>query len=1675
MEVPDEDALPEGQSRDVRLLSPINFLSEVLTLRGRKKLGNYLHNVLQVIRVNNEPEKFKFEMNASPLPYLRLTDSTFVISAGLLAATQNEDELAGLLASELAIYNRNDTQRIEKDFRIRQILVAARGYSTLQRELQYHILVDLSVIDRMIRAGYNPWAYLNVIKRMGRWHTKAKWDRALYQFFIHLSQTGSRDYLRNKPSLEIRSSVIKNYILYQQYRQDLATHISKTNPVARDVRGLQRRLVAYCLPFRNIWVQRSLLAGVTYAVWDSSLAGSLTDGLKIVGHKIGIGAQILGGYIGQGFDWLMNVLGTVFTPVWDLMVLGWKALGVVGHGIWVVIRFVGQILGLGFEMLWKVVAFVAHYVWEAMLVTWHLVSFIADASWKFIEQVGIQAWDLLRFLLSLMIETLNAVGGSLWHYLFELLPALPFVEHTALVGAATGAGAVTIHGVDRLVFHRNPLGRALLENLHETRKSIQKNLKGIKEASDQHDTLLLEAWDGEVNILTSIKTALDNYPLMYSARAWNGLRAARVEGYANLLQLIDASIHAMAQSSVEHKAVLWREITAYMDRLPGYVFEVPPLLDRIMALRDAGRQAEARSPALRWEEMALGRLSIEYSFEHKVRLMMMATAQLPVDLGEQLDLIGVLFHEDMKTTALTLYENRETDLKKYVYSVQNKNPARGEILEAIMAAKKSLRTVINPSYLDLLRRRLESRLRELTLFNWDIKAKIVNISRPQFQSGWGNSPVERWLASVSFESVIDAADHLAFRSYLRKNMHSIQEMAFYIESEMIPLNAKMPLFAADFEKVIQSNIRLIRNREDLETLLHSDYFWPKSYAWQKDSAGSLDYLFTRSLNQLINQFPNVWSYEPASTERYHRLILLRLQELEIFPGDVDSQIKLWRDLTARGVSSHSDSFFFSIYQRANSQQKEYLEQIGLLEGRVWEQEIKALIAEEKVWASSDFYELVRSKDQQVRTRLLDNILALIKSYMHEGGWSYIDLLEKLSREIHSTEIESAAIHRAKSSIQTPVGQSASANGDSDDDSKSGDKASAANVSLGTLSEVMDNVLRWRRGNQWKFIKFLRGDVAASRKIRGAFRMFGPDRVKRMYDVLPVGTRAALLESFLSSPRGLIPEVGQSRYNAIIIDHLISGANETTEDVSRNLLESFLFALRKVGNENLQSYILAYLLAIPSTEQRNPAEVLKQILEVFGATGVKIGQFLAASEILPETESKILMGLQERANIPEREVIYQELREILKTKKLPFALKQLLGAASIKFSMMASNTEDGQDIVLKIFRQEAIAHTRLEFMILENMVEYLINKFGNKYAVLRSIIKAAKSAVMRELEAKDEVERTEQFRTQLYTNTTEQGIRFTAPREMLINGRLILSEYMAGVSFHDLSLPLKELASKTILDKERQILFTDGSVPEGGTDAEFEFDADRHSGNFRIRLKSLDSNELVVETIDQVGAIDAGQLHSHIPVQWRSQMMDLFAIAQILKRGGANHWGSRQIATVLGLNTKQQRQLEGELAKYFPDKGLREVAAYFSVLAAIDDTKFALPNFFHDFMKAIVALNQFEAFATKDVVTPAQQLRAEVERRIAELRPSRRDLTLQEQMRFARSEASEKWRTLTSRMMRPFKEIQKLRRSSTPPPPSIDFGEVIGSSSLGELDHFELPSLRRLDPDSCDPLLLPTGS
>ena len=132
------------------------------------------------------------------------------------------------------------------------------------------------------------------------------------------------------------------------------------------------------------------------------------------------------------------------------------------------------------------------------------------------------------------------------------------------------------------------------------------------------------------------------------------------------------------------------------------------------------------------------------------------------------------------------------------------------------------------------------------------------------------------------------------------------------------------------------------------------------------------------------------------------------------------------------------------------------------------------------------------------------------------------------------------------------------------------------------------------------------------------------------------------------------------------------------------------------------------------ETNSSGQVLKKVLEVFGTTGVKIGQFLVASQLLPEDEIKYLRVLHDKAIVPERESIYRDLRQINGGKDLPVEIQDLVGAASLKYvmSVIAQQKDSSlsQRIVLKTLRIEAMANTSAQFYQLDAMADYFGEKF-----------------------------------------------------------------------------------------------------------------------------------------------------------------------------------------------------------------------------------------------------------------------------------------------------------------------------------------------------------------------------
>ena len=845
---------------------------------------------------------------------------------------------------------------------------------------------------------------------------------------------------------------------------------------------------------------------------------------------------------------------------------------------------------------------------------------------------------------------------------------------------------------------------------------------------------------------------------------------------------------------------------------------------------------------------------------------------------------------------------------------------------------------------------------------WPMESRMAlqtyDLSVPKAKATW-------ILPTVRFRILryfINLGDHISIRAFFSNSFNSIREITKFVEVKLKGKNALLEEFANDLGTVILKNPELIKSQQDIDHLLANDYFW-RAMPEHKNKMGSLEAGIFSVVQQQAKKFPTMWKYEPYFSEKLHKIIIDKMHEFDTYPIDYQEQMDLWFKLSDRGITSVTDALFEDLYERGNSAQKELLRD-ELYKGRVWEQDIKYAIIESDIKNLPAYNQLLEATDRNERLRLLKHVIKQIKDAYPEKGSSYIRFLENLSLAINSTPEESMLLEAAKVLTE-------------------GEKIE--DFSLRIFSDVLNKSLKWRKKHQWNLILYVRGEIAATRKIRRAFRVMGPERVKRAYEVLPVMERVGLIDSFIDSPRGLAPSGGQGKWAGTIIDHIIRDGDEESQKITKQILDAFLYSLKKSGNKGAQSLVLSYLLAMPQG-QYSIGETLKNVLEIFGTTGIKIGQFIAAAELLPEEENVYLRQLQEQAKIPLRESIYEDIRKIMGGRDLPVDLKELLGAASLKHASLAQELETGNPLVLKILRLDAMAHTRAEFNQLEIMAEYLVKKHGGQFGIFKNIVQASKQAVQRELSFESEVKRGIEARNYIYNDADKTAeIRFEVPKEVFVHERLIVAEFAEGKSIFDLSPEVRKVAARNILQFEASNLFSDNE--------EIYFDPDRHPGNYRIAL--ADEN-----TISIIHPIDFGQVLKITQAQ-RNQIFDLFALAQVAKETGGTKWMAGRIVDVMDLNAKQINPIMHALKRYFPSKDLSPVTAYYSMLSTLDDIGKPQEIVFFDYIKGIVQLNQYDSFFDEEelLTSPSKRLENIVKKR-ADQFVQEMDLTRGDQFRVA---------------------------------------------------------------------------
>jgi hypothetical protein len=311
-------------------------------------------------------------------------------------------------------------------------------------------------------------------------------------------------------------------------------------------------------------------------------------------------------------------------------------------------------------------------------------------------------------------------------------------------------------------------------------------------------------------------------------------------------------------------------------------------------------------------------------------------------------------------------------------------------------------------------------------------------------------------------------------------------------------------------------------------------------------------------------------------------------------------------------------------------------------------------------------------------------------------------------------------------------------------------------------------------------------------------------------------------------------------------------------------------MKAVNTEGLRffrSSLISHIL-VSSHDRSKIHDVLVLVCQAFGAFGIKIGQFLLATGVLPEKESQSLRSLEDRAREPSRDEIYSDI------KNFDFRLKNSLGGASLKYvSRIVDSSE--KEWALKVLAKDANFHVRLEILLFKRIANELVKSYGARYQIFKTAIDATSEAILREINLADEVRRGETAQKYMYKACDDRfGFTTHVGGNHWVSERIVKADLMAGQSIHTLDPKSRARAAAFIISCELEHLFP--TTKDLKLTDRLYFDPDRHPGNYLI-------------TEGRLHPIDFGQLHT-FTVAERDRVVEMFALAGILNRLKASWWG-----------------------------------------------------------------------------------------------------------------------------------------------------------------------------------------
>lgn len=1432
------------------------------------------------------------------------------VNSGTLAFANNQDELAFIFAHEMTHANPNLLRFKDDPAKVKDLL---GSLPTMSDPIQAEELrADVGAIHRMIKGKYNPWGAYDFFKRIANYEEKIKQQGKPRSS----NERAVRSFLAGHPASELRMSVVKSYVTARQSRENLLPVTSKYNEFSPRLKLLHWRLAAYSAFANANKVRLALKTGILAA---AGIATQTVTALMVSPDT----AQQLGILLAPG-----NELAGGITSVIEYLRYGPPPEAYTGYSA----------------------------------VTPSAGSSVGGAVTSAVKSAGGALGPAVDNSATGSIEQILEFG--------RYLRDMPAEQAAKVISGISGTGAASTWAVNKLKLNakNRALDLAFQEALNNARRFdvFRKAQKRTVRAVGLHRELMAAGeFDRTGTLVRAIELnrqsadlAENIWDIPHNRKKYkfgwneletysrNRLRKEAIDRQVLLNELIEQYLPRLSEKKAREianaldkfseKEILDPELAASFDRMIENYRRLHPQvtfskrIERLIAAKNnamkfaSGNMASVMRKAQELtsgSHVILSRQSIPNSQQPNQALKYVSKSKVGAEGAAQL-----------------ILENLDGWLSEIETGGDRGEQARTLFLKTYSMASS-----------DIFDRDPSKTKERYVEFRLDVLEKIKTRSevsesvRLQFLGKMlGNDETGSKIADKVIKGFLDEMD--PWKRFWKNfdNTKTLIEVDDLVSSKFIAGQG----LSIDAEP-LNSLYRLIEVRPELiATPADIERFLDKEYLWNRMGSGypKLDDKIVDSMRKKLGakNGADLWKYRPQASEKFQRLILDKMKQFGMAPANRSDQLKLWQRFVGRGVTSTTDRLFAELYDSGTPADRRMLREVSA--GRIWEPQLRARVLKDKLREMPQYQTLVSSANElnpsrdTVKSRVgaLRDIIRTTEAEFEGRGPDYDAVVESVLKEAKSSQFETRFAERYRG----PIGKG------------------QADITLRTLSSLTEKVKAMSLDEKWDYILWLRGEKAASKTIEDLFPVVGADRVARMYSLLPDYQKALVIDTVLDSKTGLLPDADvNSKWGRKIVEHLIgSGKGDDAEamkarQVAKDVLEAYLDSFSGPGaNKSQRTLVLSYMLASKSGDGSN-GRVLKQVLEAMGASGVKIGQFIVAADILGDKDNEILRKLQDQANVPQRSRIYQDLAKASGGAPIPGKIDDLLGAASVKYAVKALDVEDGHPFVLKVLREEASATIGQQFARLRAMSETLNKKHKGKYSVLRSIIRASEEAVNRELVLKNEVRNSADATRLIYEKLDD----FKVPKEALLDDSVIKSEFASGGSIHELSVEKRGEAAKRIIEIEGANLFADQDV--------IYFDPDRHPGNFKI---DFDGPTVGGEKTMRIKPIDFGQLISITKAE-RQNVIDLFAQSAILDQTGSTKWSAEKIAKALNLPKEKVGKLKSALANGFPAKNRSGLASYYTLLAALEDIGHPQPIQYFDFARAVVQHNQYESMVVDSLV------------------------------------------------------------------------------------------------------------